>query len=68
MEDALRVREAEGRAEGKSEGKLEDIVNLMDSLGFTVEQAMSALKISASAQPEYQKMLKNEIMTKTDEQ
>ena len=53
---------AKGRAEGRAEGRIETtlsfIQNLMDSMGFSLEQAMSALKISEEERLKYAKMLK----------
>ena len=37
-----------GRKEGKQEGILASIQNLMESMGWTAEQAMAALKIPES--------------------
>ena len=36
---------AEGKAEGKTEGKAEAVINLMETMNITAEQAMKALKI-----------------------
>ena len=36
---------AEGLAEGKAEGKAEAVINLMETMNITAEQAMKALKI-----------------------
>lgn len=49
--------ERRGRAEGHTEGTLASIKNLMDSMGWSMEQAMSALKISEEERPEYRKLL-----------
>lgn len=52
----------EGRKEGKRQGKLEEGVNnirsLMESMGWSVEQAMTALRISESDQLKYLEILK----------
>ena len=60
---------AEGRAEGKAEGRTEgrtegmtqnllaNIHSLMDSLNFSAEEAMNALKVPADQQAQYLKML-----------
>lgn len=48
---------AEGRAEGHTEGTAASIKNLMDSMGWSMEQAMSALKISEEEYPKYRKLL-----------
>ena len=51
----------EGRAEGRTEGHIEgtaaSIKNLMDSMGWSMEQVMSALKISEEERPKYRKLL-----------
>lgn len=48
---------AEGRAEGHIEGTAASIKNLMDSMGWSMEQVMSALKISEEDRPKYRKLL-----------
>ena len=48
-----------GRAEGRTEGLLASIRNLMASMGWTVDQAMAALKIPEEDRPQYTKMLNN---------
>lgn len=48
-----------GKAEGKVEGKAEDLRNLMDTMGFSLAQAMKALKIRQSDYARYEKLLKN---------
>lgn len=48
-----------GRAEGRAEGLLASIRNLMSSMGWTVDQAMTALKIPEEDRPKYAKMLNN---------
>lgn len=47
----------EGRAEGHTEGMAASIKNLMDSMGWSMEQVMSALKISEEERPKYRKLL-----------
>ena len=48
---------AEGRAEGRAEGKenamLASIRNLMDSMKWTAEQAMDALKLPVDDRAKY---------------
>ena len=41
----------------RRESTLDSLRNLMDSLGLNSDQAMSALKIPASEQPEYYRLL-----------
>ena len=48
---------AEGRVEGRAEGLMESLHNLMDSMNWTIEQAMSALKISDEDRQKYQELL-----------
>lgn len=49
--------ERRGRAEGHTEGTVASIKNLMDSMSWSMEQAMSALKISEEERPKYRKLL-----------
>ena len=51
--------ERRGRATGRAEGMTVSIRNLMDSMGWTIDQAMDALKISEEDRPEYTKILDN---------
>lgn len=48
---------AEGRAEGRIEATLTHIRNLVDSMGFTVEKAMSALQIPEEDRTKYAELL-----------
>lgn len=52
----------EGRREGREEGMIDGILasakNLMESMGWTAEQAMDALKISKEDQKKYSSILK----------
>ena len=47
----------EGEQKGKRDSTLRNLRNLMESLGLNSDQAMSALKIPASEQAEYRKLL-----------
>ncbi len=47
----------DARQEGHSEGTLASIKNLMASMGWSMERAMSALKISEEEYPKYRKLL-----------
>lgn len=47
----------EGKAEGKMEGKVESIKSLMETMSFTAEQAMKALKIPADDFAKYRAVL-----------
>lgn len=51
--------ERRGRAEGHVEGTITSIKNLMDTMGWTMDQAMAALKISEEDRPKYTKLLNN---------
>ena len=43
---------------GRREGKAEDLVNLMESLKLTIEQAMQALKIPKQEWDDYREFVK----------
>jgi len=47
-----------GMQQGEQKGVLKSIINLMDSLNFSIEQAMTALKISDDEKPEYEELLR----------
>lgn len=51
---------AEGRVEGITEGIVSSIRNLMETLGFSIEAAMSALKIPENEQRTYVELLKKQ--------
>lgn len=48
----------EGKREGKKEGILFSIQSLMETMNFTMEEAMNALKIPKTEQEQYTKKLK----------
>lgn len=50
----------EGRAEGRTEGLSSALQNLMDTMGLSIEQAMSALKIPETDRPKYRSMLEKQ--------
>lgn len=56
VEEKGRIR---GRAEGRTEGIAASIKSLMDSMGWSMEQAMAALKISEEDRSQYAKLLNN---------
>lgn len=60
MEKGLAKGRAEGRAEGITSGILSSIKNLMESLGLSVEQAMTALKIPEAEKQKYMDLLKQQ--------
>ena len=51
--------EEKGRIRGRAEGIAASIRSLMDSMDWTMEQAMTALKISEEDRPQYAKLLDN---------
>lgn len=51
---------AEGKAEGKTEGLLAAIRNLMDSMDWSVEQAMEALRVAEPDRPRYTELLQKQ--------
>ena len=46
-----------GMKEGKKEGKAEDLINMMESLKLSIEQAMQALKIPENDWDEYRALV-----------
>ena len=57
IKDARQEGHSAGRQEGHTEGTVASIKNLMDSMGWSIEQVMSALKISEEERPKYRKLL-----------
>ena len=55
MQSNLATAEDRGRAEGV----ITSIQNLMDTMGWTIEQAMAALKVPEEDRPKYSKLLNN---------
>ena len=51
--EAAQKAKAEGKAEGEKKKLLENIRSLMETLNFTAQQAMDALKIPANEQEKY---------------
>lgn len=49
------------RAEGKVEGIMFSIINIMQSLNLTFEQAFAALKLPTEMEEEYRKMVDEAI-------
>ena len=47
----------EGKKEGIKQGKAEDLVNMMESLKMSIEQAMQALKIPENDWDEYRALV-----------
>lgn len=50
----------DAKAEGKAEGVLGSIRNLMDSMGWSVEQAMEALRVKEADRAQYAAMLQKQ--------
>lgn len=48
-----------GRKEGAAQTMLNSIKNVMETLGLTIEQAMSALKVPDADRPKYLELLAN---------
>ncbi len=59
MQSNLATAEDRGRAEGRAEGMAASIQSLMDTMGWTIEQAMAALKVPEADRPKYTKLLNN---------
>ena len=57
-EDGLKEGRAEGHLAGRAEGVLSSIQNLMETLGLSIEAAMSALKIPEDERDKYARALK----------
>jgi len=49
---------AKGIAEGRINERMENICSIMETMGFTIEQAMAALKIPEDEKPKYRDLLK----------
>ena len=54
----------EGRAEGRAEGAFQNMVtsiqNLVNNMGWSIEQAMAALNVPESDRPKYKELLKKQ--------
>ncbi len=48
---------AEGRTEGRTETMLTSLKNLMESMKWTLDEAMNALRVPESERPKFRKML-----------
>lgn len=57
LEEGMERGMEKGLIKGRAEGMVTSIKNLMDSMGWTIEQAMAALKISEADRPKYTKLL-----------
>ena len=56
-ERVYRDAHREGKDEGKAEGKAEGIMNMMQALKLSFEQAASVMKIPDEEYPLYKKMI-----------
>ena len=59
LQSDLATAEDRGERRGRAEGMAASIKNLMDSMGWTIDQAMAALKIPEGDRAKYTKMLNN---------
>ena len=59
MQSNLATAEDRGRAEGRAEGMTVSIRSLMDTMGWTIEQAMAALKVPEEDRSKYLTLLNN---------
>ena len=59
MEAGMKAGMEAGRKEGAAQTMLNSIKNLMETLGLTIEQAMSALKVPDADRPKYLELLAN---------
>ena len=57
LEEARREGHDSGLTEGKEIERLESIKRLMESMGWTAEQAMDALQIPAEEREKYKSMI-----------
>lgn len=60
LEKLIEDGKKEGMQEGMIDGILTSVKNLMESMGWTAEQAMDALKISQEDRNKYAGMLKKQ--------
>ena len=59
MEAGMKAGVEVGRKEGAAQTMLNSIKNVMETLGLTIEQAMSALKVPDADRPKYLELLAN---------
>ena len=59
LQSDLATAEDRGERRGRAEGMAASIKNLMDSMGWTIDQAMAALKIPEGDRAKYTRMLNN---------
>ena len=57
MEPLLEIAIEKAKAKTKRETKLNSIRSLMETMNFSAQQAMDALKIPADKQEEYRKLM-----------
>lgn len=61
LELMMRDERREGRAEGETCAIISGIRNLMETLNFTENQAMDALKVPEKEQKKYSELLKSRM-------
>ena len=59
MEAGMKAGMEAGRKEGAAQTMFNSIKNVMETLGLTIEQAMSALKVPDADRPKYLELLAN---------
>lgn len=59
MEKGIAKGMEKGRAEGMEKGILMSIRSLMETMGWTLDQAMTALKVPEAERQVYQNLLEN---------
>ena len=59
MEAGMKAGMEAGSKEGAAQTMLNSIKNVMETLGLTIEQAMSALKVPDADRPKYLELLAN---------
>lgn len=60
MEKSWKKGMAEGMAKGEEQGILTSIKSLMETMGWTLEQAMTALKVPEAERQTYQNLLQKQ--------
>ena len=54
----IRVQREEAQEIGRLEGRLDSIIDIMDSMDWSLEQALNALKIPVDEKPKYKDLIK----------
>ena len=58
----------QGRAQGIEQGRVQDVKNIMDSLGLTPQQAMDAMKIPKEEQDKFLTLINKEVPVQVQKQ